>query len=108
MIKTSGYRVSPAEVEEVLFATGLVADAAAVGVTHPTLGQAIVIVASAAPGKSADTAALLSACKQQLPLFMVPHHIEWRDSLPRNPNGKYDRPRLAAEMKSLNLFAEKG
>jgi hypothetical protein len=39
---------------------------------------------------------------------MVPHHIEWRDSLPRNPNGKYDRPRLAAEMKSLNLFAEKG
>jgi acyl-CoA ligase (AMP-forming) (exosortase A-associated) len=107
MIKTSGYRVSPAEVEEVLFATGLVADAAAVGVPHPTLGQAIVIVASAAPGKSADTATLLSACKQQLPLFMVPQHIEWRDSLPRNPNGKYDRPRLAAEMKALGLFAEK-
>jgi acyl-CoA ligase (AMP-forming) (exosortase A-associated) len=108
MIKTSGYRVSPAEVEEVLFATGLVADAAAVGVSHPTLGQAIVIVASAAPGKPADTATLLAACRQQLPLFMVPHHIEWRDTLPRNPNGKYDRPRLATEMKSLNLFAEKG
>jgi acyl-coenzyme A synthetase/AMP-(fatty) acid ligase len=108
MIKTSGYRVSPTEVEEVLFATGLVADAAAVGVSHPTLGQAIVIVASAAAGKPADTQALLSACRQQLPLFMVPHHIEWRETLPRNPNGKYDRPRLAAEMKGLNLFAEQG
>lgn len=101
MIKTSGYRVSPTEVEEVIFATGLVSDAAAVGVAHPTLGQAIAIVVAAAPGKSADTTALLAACKQQLPLFMVPHHVEWRESLPRNPNGKYDRPRLAAELKTL-------
>jgi acyl-CoA ligase (AMP-forming) (exosortase A-associated) len=101
MIKTSGYRVSPTEVEEVIFATGLVSDAAAVGVAHPTLGQAIAIVVAAAPGKSADTTALLAACKQQLPAFMVPHHVEWRESLPRNPNGKYDRPRLAAELKTL-------
>ena len=101
MIKTSGYRVSPTEVEEVVFATGLVADAAAVGVPHPTLGQAIAIVAAPAPGKNTDTNALLDACRKQLPAFMVPHHIEWRDSLPRNPNGKYDRPRLAAEMKTL-------
>jgi acyl-CoA ligase (AMP-forming) (exosortase A-associated) len=104
MIKTSGYRVSPTEVEEVVFATGLVSDAAAVGVSHPTLGQAIVIVAAAATGKAADAPALIAACKQQLPLFMVPHHVEWRESLPRNPNGKYDRPRLATELK--NLFTE--
>jgi acyl-CoA ligase (AMP-forming) (exosortase A-associated) len=101
MIKTSGYRVSPTEVEEVVFATGLVADAAAVGVTHPTLGQAIVIVATAVPGKPVEAAALINACRQQLPAFMVPHHVEWREFLPRNPNGKYDRPKLAAEMKSL-------
>jgi acyl-CoA ligase (AMP-forming) (exosortase A-associated) len=101
MIKTSGYRVSPSEIEEVVFATGLVADAAAVGVPHPTLGQAIVVVAAPAPGKEPATDALLEACKRQLPMFMTPHHIEWRDTLPRNPNGKYDRPKLAAEMKSL-------
>jgi acyl-CoA ligase (AMP-forming) (exosortase A-associated) len=104
MIKTSGYRVSPSEVEEVVFATGLVADAAAVGVAHSTLGQAIVIVAAAPPGTQPDQDALLAACKRQLPAFMVPHHIEWRESLPRNPNGKYDRARLAAELK--DLFAE--
>lgn len=101
MIKTSGYRVSPTEVEEVIFATGKVADAAAVGVPHPTLGQAIAIVAAAAPGTAEDSEALLNACRRQLPAFMVPHHIEWRASLPRNPNGKYDRPKLAAELKSL-------
>ena len=104
MIKTSGYRVSPSEVEEVVFATGLVADAAAVGVAHATLGQAIVVVAAPAPGTQPDQDALLAACKRQLPAFMVPHHIEWRESLPRNPNGKYDRPKLAAELK--DLFAE--
>jgi acyl-CoA ligase (AMP-forming) (exosortase A-associated) len=101
MIKTSGYRVSPSEVEEVVFATGLVADAAAVGVSHPTLGQAIVVVAAPAPGSQPNTAALLDACKKQLPAFMVPHHIDWRESLPRNPNGKYDRSRLATELADL-------
>lgn len=101
MIKTSGYRVSPAEIEEVLFATGLIADAAAVGVPHATLGQAIVVVASPAAGREPDTAALLEACRKALPLYMVPQQVHWRDALPRNPNGKYDRAALAAEMKRV-------
>ena len=101
MIKTSGYRVSPTEVEEVLFASGLVADAAAVGVPHPKLGQAIVVVAAPAEGAQPDSDALLAACRKQLPLFMVPHQVQWRESLPRNPNGKYDRARLAADLKDL-------
>jgi acyl-coenzyme A synthetase/AMP-(fatty) acid ligase len=104
MIKTSGYRVSPTEVEEVIFATGLVADAAAVGVPHDTLGQAIVVVATAAPGRTPDAQALLDACRQQLPQFMMPQRVEWRDNLPRNPNGKYDRPKLAAEL--TGMFTE--
>jgi acyl-CoA synthetase (AMP-forming)/AMP-acid ligase II len=87
-----------------VFATSLVADAAAVGVPHPKLGQAIVLVATAAPDKPANTAALLDACRRELPLFMVPQHIEWRAALPRNPNGKYDRTKLAAELR--DLFAE--
>jgi acyl-CoA ligase (AMP-forming) (exosortase A-associated) len=101
MIKTSGYRVSPTEVEEVLFATGLVGDAAAIGVPHPKLGQAIVVVATAVPNTAPDAERLLDACRKELPLFMVPQHIEWRDDLPRNPNGKYDRPKLALELRDL-------
>lgn len=100
MIKTSGYRVSPTEVEEVVLSTGLVVEVAAVGVPHATLGQAIAIVVAAAPNVEASSDKLIEACRSQLPLFMVPHHVEWRESLPRNPNGKYDRPKLAAELKA--------
>ena len=106
MIKTSGYRVSPTEVEEVVFASGLVADAAALGVPHPKLGQGIVVVASPAANHARDADRLLAVCREQLPTFMVPLKIEWRDALPRNANGKYDRPRLAAELQELFTAAE--
>jgi acyl-CoA ligase (AMP-forming) (exosortase A-associated) len=99
MIKTSGYRVSPAEVEEVVYATGLVAEAAALGVPHPQLGQSIALVATVAPGDSTDGTVLLAACKRALPAYMVPAQIEIRRSpLPRNPNGKIDRKLLGDEL----------
>jgi acyl-CoA ligase (AMP-forming) (exosortase A-associated) len=101
MIKTSGYRVSPTEIEEVIFASGLVSDAAAVGVRHPKLGQVIVVVATATASGKPTSKDLLETCRKQLPLYMVPHHIEWWERLPRNPNGKYDRPKIAAELKDL-------
>jgi acyl-coenzyme A synthetase/AMP-(fatty) acid ligase len=105
MIKTSGYRVSPSEVEEVVYATGLVKEVAATGVAHPMLSQAVVLIAYT--DNAAVTAdALLLECKQKLPTFMVPTHIDLRTApLPRNPNGKIDRKRLAGELE--NLFQEK-
>ncbi|HET7763749.1 MAG TPA: acyl-CoA ligase (AMP-forming), exosortase A system-associated [Burkholderiales bacterium] len=103
MIKTSGYRVSPTEVEEVLYATGLVGEAAAFGVPHPVLGQAIVVVATPKDGAQLDAEELLAQCRQRLPAFMVPARVAVRaGSLPRNPNGKIDRKSIAQEM--LNLF----
>lgn len=98
MIKTSGYRVSPTEVEEEAYATGLVRDAVAVGVPHARLGQAIVLVASAPAGVPADTDALVNALRRRLPRHMVPMAVEWRDSLPRSPNGKFDRSGLRGEL----------
>jgi acyl-CoA ligase (AMP-forming) (exosortase A-associated) len=99
MIKTSGYRVSPTEIEEVLYATELVGEAAAFGVPHATLGQAIVAVVTAKAGVALESSALLAACRQRLPLYMMPARIEIRsESLPRNPNGKIDRKLLAAEL----------
>jgi acyl-CoA ligase (AMP-forming) (exosortase A-associated) len=105
MIKTSGYRVSPTEVEEVIYATGLVGEAAALGIPHPVLGQAIVVVATARDGARLDTEELLVQCRQRLPAFMVPARVTVREgSLPRNPNGKIDRKLMAQEME--HLFSE--
>jgi acyl-CoA ligase (AMP-forming) (exosortase A-associated) len=101
MIKTSGYRVSPTEVEEIAYASGLIGDAVAVGAPHPDLGEAIVLVASVPATVGSDrgvppTQELLDYCRRNAPSFMVPARVEWMDGLPRNANGKFDRPALAA------------
>ncbi len=97
MIKTSGYRVSPTEVEEVLYATRLVGECVAFGVDHSTLGQSIRVIASAPDGSAAlDVDALLAQCRVHMPAYMVPAGIEpMAGPLPRNPNGKIDRKLLA-------------
>ena len=105
MIKTSGYRVSPTEIEEVLYATALLAEAAAFGVTHPVLGQAIVVIAAQKAGEVVDVTTIKRECQRALPAWMQPAVIELRDTpLPRNPNGKIDRKSLAAEF--VNPFEE--
>ena len=97
MIKTSGYRVSPTEVEEVLYGAGFVEEAAAFGVDHPALGQAIVAVVKLKDGEPPDSARLSDYCKSNMPAYMVPSRIELAPApLPRNPNGKIDRRALAA------------
>ncbi len=102
MIKTSGYRVSPAEIEEVAYASGLVGEAAALGVPHPLLGAAIALLVTAAPGVLLGREALLAACRQRLPAYMMPLWLDIRsEPLPRNPNGKIDRTLLAREMTEL-------
>ena len=99
MMKTSGYRVSPTEVEEAVYATGLVGECIAFGVDHPALGQAIRVVATPPAGSAAlDTAALLAACRLRMPAYMVPAVVEAvAGPLPRNPNGKIDRKAVSAE-----------
>jgi acyl-CoA ligase (AMP-forming) (exosortase A-associated) len=99
MIKTSGYRVSPAEIEEVVYASGLVGEAAALGLPHAVLGQAIALLVTPAPGVALLRDSVLAACRARLPSYMVPLWVEIRDGvLPRNPNGKIDRPLLAREL----------
>lgn len=98
MIKTSGYRVSPAEIEEVAYATGMVRDAVALGVPDPRLGQRIVLVASPASPGVLDVDALLAAMKHQVPVYMLPSTVVSRDEIPRSPNGKFDRALLRAEL----------
>ncbi len=104
MIKTTGYRVSPTEVEDVLYATGLVGEAAAFGVKHPRLGEAVVVVATPAPGIALTAGTLKAECLKRLPSFMVPQHIDIVEGpLPRNPNGKFDRKALSGERAGLFL-----
>ena len=98
MIKSSGYRVSPTEIEDSLMQSGLVTEIVAVGVPDERLGQAVVVVAVAAEGGGSDPSPLLNFAREKLPAYMVPQRVVWRTGLPRNPNGKFDRVRLKAEL----------
>ena len=69
-----------------------------VGVPHPTLGQAVVVVATPGDGGDMDGDGVIEACRQQLPAYMVPHEVVARATLPRNPNGKIDRKSLSQEL----------
>ncbi len=100
MIKSAGNRISPQEVEEVALATGLVAEAVALGVPDPRLGQAVHLVVRRSAGVVADVAEvqLPQLLRRELPNFMQPRVIHWRDALPLGANGKIDRNALYGEL----------
>lgn len=97
MIKTSGYRVSPTEIEEVVYDTGLVRDAVALGVDDARLGQHIVVVATSADG-ALESGRLLGELRKQLPPYMVPQQVVVQPELPRSANGKFDRTLLRLQL----------
>ena len=94
MIKSSGHRISPLEIEEAALASGGVSEAVAHGVPDPRLGQAIRLVARG----SGNEAQLRAFLKAELPSHMQPRVIDWRDAMPKNANGKIDRAALRAEV----------
>ncbi|WP_379921236.1 acyl-CoA ligase (AMP-forming), exosortase A system-associated [Erythrobacter sp. R86502] len=97
MIKSAGNRISPQEIEEAALGTGLVAEAAALGVVHRRLGQAVHLVVRGS-AEDAVRAELPRLLQRELPNFMQPQHIHWRAAMPLNPNGKIDRATLQAEL----------
>ena len=99
MIKTSGYRVSPTEVEDILYATRLVGECIAFGVVHPSLGHEIQVVATGIQGLDEFSVnSLLQVCRLKMPAYMLPAGIEQVPGpLPRNQNGKIDRSLLVRE-----------
>lgn len=94
MIKSSGYRVSPTEVEEVLMATGQFRQVVVIGMPDESIGQKVhAIAVPIGQGASVQEARL--RCAQMLPAYMVPREIELVSSLPMTPNGKVDLQALA-------------
>jgi len=96
MIKSSGNRISPTDVEEAVVAGGEAAEAVAVGVPDARLGQAIIVVVRGDPAREESLRARL---RRDLPSFMQPARYEWRVDLPRNANGKLDRAALARDVR---------
>jgi len=91
IIKTRGEKVSPKEVENVLYALDEVVEAAVVGVPDDVLGQAIKAVIKVREGDSITQADVLRHCAKHLEDFMVPKIIEFADALPKTQTGKINK-----------------
>lgn len=94
MIKSSGNRISPTEIEEAVVAGGETSEAVALGIPDPRLGQAILVVAR---GDGSREDELRARLRRELPSFQQPARYVWRETLPRNANGKLDRSGLKTE-----------
>jgi acyl-CoA ligase (AMP-forming) (exosortase A-associated) len=101
MIKTSGYRVSPTEVEEVIHMMDEIGQTAVIGVPHPTLGEAIVAIVVERSGMNLDEGTIIKNCRNQLPSYMIPQLVLTRDKLPLTENGKIDRKLLRHDIKNI-------
>jgi acyl-CoA synthetase (AMP-forming)/AMP-acid ligase II len=96
LLKCHGHRVSPDEIEEVIYASGLVDEAAVSGEPDPIAGTRIVVYVVPREVRPDLERALFVHCRRELPRYMMPARIVVRDSLPRTASGKLDRRSLAA------------
>jgi acyl-coenzyme A synthetase/AMP-(fatty) acid ligase len=94
MIKSSGFRISPTEVEEVLFQTGKLRGAAVIGIPDEVLGQVIKAFVVPRDGEPLSTESLLATCAEKMPRYMVPKFVEVLSELPKTSSGKVDYPAL--------------
>ena len=91
MIKTRGEKVSPREVEDVLYSLEGVAEAAVIGVPDPVLGSQIKAFLTLRPGAQLTQQEVLRHCSARLEDFMVPRFVEFCESLPKTESGKISK-----------------
>ncbi len=96
-IKCSDFRISPTEVEDIVFDSGMAGDVVAFGMPDELLGQTVHVAMTVRPGTTFDQKKILSFCRDKMPSYMIPaaFHV-WEGDMPRTPNGKIDRPIVIA------------
>ena len=94
IIKSRGEKVSPREIENVIYEMEGVVEAAVVGVDDPVLGQAIKAFVVIRDGAALTEKDVQKFCSKHLEDFMVPKHVEFRRELPKTDTGKIKKTGL--------------
>ena len=93
-IRRGGENITPYEIEKALTHHPAVAEAAAVGVPDPILGEEIKAYIVLRGNHSADPLSLITHCQERLPNFMVPRYLEFVPHLPKTPSEKVQKVAL--------------
>jgi amino acid adenylation domain-containing protein len=105
IIKTRGEKVSPREVEDVIYTLDGVAEVAVIGVPDPILGSAIKAVLTLRPGAQINKQDVLRHCSTRLEDFMMPRIVEFQASLPKTESGKINKRMIADELRGSQQIA---
>ena len=96
LINASGFKVSPREVEDVLYRHPAVREAGVTAMPDDYRGEAVLAVISLRAGETVDIDEVRAFVRERLAVYKVPAHVLVVDELPKNTNGKIMRRELAA------------
>jgi long-chain acyl-CoA synthetase len=94
LIIVLGFNVYPAEVEEVLMTHPGIAEAAVVGVPHPSSGETVKAVVVLEPGAHVDPSEVMDYCSERLARYKCPTEVAFATALPHGGTGKLLRRAL--------------
>lgn len=94
LIKSSGFRISPTEVEQAICRNKSVREAAVVGVADELLGQHIKAYVVPVDGEQLTETDIIAQASEAMPRYMVPKSVDIVDQLPKTSSGKIDYPTL--------------
>jgi acyl-CoA ligase (AMP-forming) (exosortase A-associated) len=101
MIKSSGVRISPTEVEDVVYQSRMVRHCVAFGMPSELLGQTVHVIVSPLDDTPLERDELMRYCRRHMPPYMVPHAIHlWPGEMPRTGSGKFDRQAVIAAVQN--------
>lgn len=87
VIALGEHTIYPRDIEEVLYENNKVQEAVVVGVVDATECQQIKAYVVLRPDAALTSEELLSFCRRRLDAYAIPHHIEFRNELPRSATG---------------------
>jgi 2-aminobenzoate-CoA ligase len=91
MIKSSGFRLAPSEIEDAIVRHAAVRDSAVVGIPDEVLGQKVVAMVELEPGHTASQELandLIKSTMDVLGMYKLPREVVFMDAIPRTPTGK--------------------
>ncbi len=91
LINRAGEKISPREIEEIIYRLPEVEAAGVVGVPDPLYGEEVTAFVSLRRGKTVAADRIRDLCREHLAGFKVPREIFFIDEFPRGPNGKIQR-----------------
>jgi len=97
MIICGGCNVYPRDIDEVLYEHPKVKEACAIGIPHPTRGEAVKCCVVLKEGETATAEEMIEFCKDKLATYKLPTEVEFHDDLPKTNVGKILRKALRAE-----------